>query len=514
MSQDGHYSELLLGVDIGTSSTKGVLARPSGEVVATAERSHEISSPYPGWAEHDAEDVWWREFKSVCNELMERQDSAQVAAVCTSGIGPCFVPVGESGQSLRPAILYGIDVRATTEIEELTDEFGFAQIVERCGNSLTAQSVGPKLVWLQRNEPELWEHVRYLLTAHTLVAYRLTGAYVLDHPSASLWEPLYSIDENCWIEEWSKEVAPGLRLPKLCWPTEVAGSVSQEGAEATGLPVGIPVAVGTSDAFSEAASVGVQRPGDVMIMYGTSTVALEVLSKPVASQNLWSTVGWLAGTYTLSGGTATSGALTTWLKKISGDMPYEELTEEAAAVPPGSDALVALPYFAGERTPISDPRARGIICGLTLSHGRDHLYRALLESAAYGLKHLLDTMHETAGKGKRFVAVGGGTKGALWPQIVSDVSGEPQELPKQTIGASYGDALLAGIACGLLDADASWNSVATRVEPNLDNREVYDKLYGVYRDLYPATASIAHSLADLQTIGGLAGGEFSDTTRR
>src|SRR5918998_741237 len=156
MIRDRRGSELLFGLDVGTSSTKGVLARLDGEVVASAERFHRVSSPRPGWAEHDAEEVWWREFKEVCAGLLEEVDG-RVVAVCVSGIGPCFVATGEGGHPLRPAILYGIDTRATREIEELTDMFGFANIVERCGNALTSQSTGPKIAWLRRTEPEVWK---------------------------------------------------------------------------------------------------------------------------------------------------------------------------------------------------------------------------------------------------------------------------------------------------------------------------------------------------------------------
>jgi xylulokinase len=199
---------------------------------------------------------------------------------------------------------------------------------------------------------------------------------------------------------------------------------------------------------------------------------------------------------------ATSGALTGWLKKISGDLPYDRLTEEAAGVPPGSDALVVLPYFAGERTPLFDPRARGLISGLTLSHGRGHLYRAMLEATAYGVRHIFEFMREAGGRGERLVAVGGGTKGGLWTQIVSDVTGRPQDLPEQTIGASYGDALLAARAVSLAGPETDWTRVLATVEPEAENREVYEELYRIYRDLYPATREQVHKLADMQGVGG------------
>jgi xylulokinase len=404
---------------------------------------------------------------------------------------------------LRPGILYGIDTRATREVEELTKKYGNEKVVDLCGNPLTTQSVGPKIAWLRRNEPETWKETRYFLMAHTFVTYRLTGEYVLDHPSAGMCEPLYNVWNNSWIEDWNDEIAPGLQMPNLRWPSEVVGEVTKEAAEMTGLPAGIPVACGTTDAWSEATSIGVREPGDRMLMYGTTMSVLEVVREALVTPNLWTTAGVFAGTNVLAGAMSTSGALTAWVKDLSGDLSYEYLTKEAAEVAPGSAGLIALPYFAGERAPISDPKARGVICGLTLSHGREHLYRAMLESTAFGVRHLFEAIREAGGEGKRLVAVGGGTKGGLWTQIVSDVIGEYQELPEQTIGASYGDALLAGISCGLIEADAAWSSMADIVRPNLSNHEIYDELYTLYKDLYPVTRSITHALADLQARSGL-----------
>jgi len=462
---------------------------------------HEVSMPHAGWAEHDAEEVWWKDFKEICAELLEGADG-RVAAVGLSGIGPCFLAAGEGGRPLRPGILYGIDTRASAEVEELTERYGNEKVIEVCGNPLTAQSVGPKIVWLARNEPEVWEETRYFLMSNTFVVHRLTGAYVLDHPSASMCEPLYNVEEHDWIKDWAEEVAPGLELPELLWPSDVAGEITEEAAEATGLPAGIPVAVGTVDAFAEAISVGVRNPGDLMLMYGTTMTTLEITEEVLPAPNMFSTAGPFKGTDVLVGAMSTSGALTEWVKGLTGDASFEELTEEAREVAPGSDGLVVLPYFAGERTPISDPDARGVICGLTLSHGRGHLYRAMLEATAFGARHLLEALRESGGKAERFVAVGGGTKGGLWTQIVSDAIGISQELPEQTIGAAYGDALLAGIACGLVETGTDWSTISEIVEPDPENREVYDELYEVYKDLYPATRPMSHVLADMQAREG------------
>jgi xylulokinase len=492
--------ELLLGIDLGTMSSKGVLCRPNGEVVATVERPHDVSMPRPGWVEHDAEEIWWEDFTAICSELLKGAEGT-VAAVGLSGIGPCFLAAGKDGNPLRPAILYGVDTRAAREVGELTERYGVENIIERCGNPLTSQSVGPKIAWLRRNEPGVWEETRYFFMSHTFVAFRLTGAYVLDHPAAGMCEPLYDHRERRWIGEWSREVAPGLKLPDLRWPAEIAGEITQEAADATGLPAGIPVVTGTVDAWSEAASIGVREPGDLMVMYGTTALTMEIVGEPLPSPDLWSTAGPLAGTDVLAGGMATSGALTEWVKKLSDGRSFAELTEEASRVPPGSEGLLVLPYFAGERNPISDPNARGVICGLTLRHSRGHIYRAMLEATAFGIRHLLESVHEAGGEARRLVAVGGGTKGGLWPQIVSDVIDEPQELPEQTIGAAYGNALLAGMGSGVLQPDTNWTSIAETVGPNPKNREIYDELYILYKDLYPATRDTVHALAALQRQG-------------
>lgn len=489
--------DLLLGIDIGTSSSKGILTGADGAEFATAERAHQLSLPRPGWAEHDAETVWWQDFLALCKELLAQADG-KIAAVCVSGIGPCVLVADEQGQPLRPAILYGIDTRAASEIAELTERYGAEKILERGGSPLTTQAVGPKLLWLQRHEPEVWRRTRYFLMASSFVVQRLTGEYVLDHHSASQCDPLYDLKGNCWIEEWAREVAPGLPLPRLVWPAEVVGTVTSDAAELTGLPMGTPVVAGTIDAWAEAASVGVREPGDLMLMYGTTMFIVEVLQDLKGSPKLWGTVGLFPGTETLAAGMSTSGALTGWLRQIANDLPYETLLAEASAVRPGAEGLVVLPYFSGERTPIFDPLARGVICGLTLSHGRGHLYRALLEATGYGVRHILEAMQEAGGGGKRLVAVGGGTKGGLWTQILSDITGRSQELPAQTIGACYGDAWLAAIGAGLASPETPWNTRVTIVEPNKAVSATYEALYKVYRDLYPATLSQVHALAKMQ----------------
>jgi xylulokinase len=342
-------TQLVLGIDIGTSSSKGVLARPDGTIVAVAERGHPLSLPQPGWAEHDAEATWWGDFLALCRELVGRANEAggQIEAVCISGIGPCLLAADASGNPLRPAILYGIDSRSTCEIAELTARYGADVILARSGTLLSSQAVGPKLAWLRRHEPEVWACTRQLLMANTFIAERLTGEYVLDHHSASQCDPLYEVQANRWADDWAAEIVPGLALPRLVWPGEVTGRVTAAAAAETGLVPGTPVAAGSIDAWVEAFSVDVREPGDVMLMYGTTLMVVGVVDALRPYPGLWGTTGLFPGTSTLSTGLATSGALTGWLREISGGPPFEQLVAEAASTAPGADGLVVLPHFAG-----------------------------------------------------------------------------------------------------------------------------------------------------------------------
>jgi xylulokinase len=491
---------LLLGVDIGTSSSKGVLVDPDGTIVATATREHTTSTPHPGWVEHDAVRVWWADFAAITAELLAQRGQAPVVAVGVSGIGPCALLADADGTPLRPAVLYGVDTRAVEEIAELTDRYGADTIVERSGSPLTSQAVGPKLAWLRRHEPDVWSRSRRLFMASSYLVHELTGVYVLDHHSASQCTPLYDSRENAWITEWADDIAPGLELPPLAWPGEVVGTVTSRAAERTGLPAGIPVVAGTIDAWAEAVSVGVTEPGDVMVMYGTTMFLVEVLAERRTWPTLWGTAGVQPGTYNLAAGMATSGAVTSWLRDLTGGS-YADLTADAAAAGAGAGGLLMLPYFAGERTPIFDPDARGMVMGLTLRHTRGHLYRAALEATAFGVRHNLEAMREAGGEARRLVAVGGGTQGGLWTQIVSDVVRRPQLIPAHTIGACYGDALLAGLALGVVKDRGVWNPTTRTVEPSSATEGLYEEMYGLYRDLYPATRDITHALAALGSSG-------------
>ncbi|MGA8979121.1 MAG: FGGY-family carbohydrate kinase [Pedococcus sp.] len=504
---------LVLGIDLGTASSKGVLTTADGVIVATTTRPRprSMSMPRPGWAEVDAETVWWGDVVAIARELVQAAAGAPVAAVCISGVGPCLVLCDERDRPLRPAILYGIDMRATAEIDDLNERFGVETILGVAGTPITAQAVGPKALWVRRNEPGVWAQARRWYNSSSYAVRRLTGEYVLDHHTASQCVPLYDLEARQWYEPWYAACMGELPAPRLAWPAEVVGAVSASAAEATGLAPGTPVCAGSVDAWAEAHSIGVRSPGDLMLMYGSTMFVLQVLEQPARHPPLWNTVGVDAGSWSLAAGMATSGTVTSWLQELVGDVPFETLVTEAAATPAGADGLLVLPYFAGERSPVFDPRARGIIAGLTLRHTRGHVFRAVYEGIAFGVRQLLELFDTPEHPVRRVVAVGGGTQGGLWTQVVSDVTGWEQDVPAQTVGASYGDALMAAVGAGLAPPDTDWTAPGTTVVPNPVVKERYDAMYEQYLALYPATRAQMHALATIQEMGQLASGGSSST---
>ncbi|MBA2768264.1 MAG: sugar kinase [Sporichthyaceae bacterium] len=492
---------MFLGVDIGTASSKAVAVAADGTLVASAIRPHLTTTPHPGWFEHDAEDVWWSDFRELTHEVLSTVPGHEVTCVGVSGIGPSTLLTDVGGQPLRAAILYGIDTRAEREIEELTETLGAGRLLEVNGNRLTSQAVGPKFLWVARHEPEVWERARRWYGASSWLVQRLTGEYVLDHYSASTSDPLYDLGRSDWWADGWAASAPGIERPRLAWPGDVVGEVHTAAAEACGIAAGTPVVAGTIDALAEAHSVGSDGIGDTMVMYGSTLFLIQTVARPAVHGGLWAASGRTPNTNSVAAGMATSGLVTTWFAEVTGQS-LGDLTAQAAEVPAGSDGLVLLPYFAGERTPLFDPRARGCWLGLTLGHTRAHLYRSALEGVAYGVRHNLDAMAEAGAPPRRLVAVGGGTRGNLWTHIVSDVTQLPQDLPTTTIGASYGDARLAAEAVGV-DTRA-WNPVAQRIEPDPSPAGLYDELYAVFRHTYPAIRDEMHRLAAAVTMRGSA----------
>ncbi|MDO4255394.1 MAG: FGGY family carbohydrate kinase [Kocuria sp.] len=488
---------MYLGVDIGTGSTKGVLVDEHGRIHHKKVVEHMMSTPRTGWAEFDAEAQWWAEIQEICQYLTTACTDQPLDGVCVSGMGPCLVLTDANLTPVRPAILYGVDTRAQEQIDQLTRSLGAEAIVESCGNALSSQSVGPKMRWVRDHEPQNFARSRYWFSAHNYIVAKLTGEYTVDHHTASQSDPLYDLVAAGWSSPWYSQVAEHLEPPRLVWPADVVGRITAEAAECTGIAVGTPVCAGTIDAWAEAWGAGVRDPGDTMLQYGSTFFVIQNLKEPSTHAQLWSTAGVAPESRCLAAGTATSGSLTTWWRHLWGDPEFSDLVTAAAQVPPGSRGVMVLPYFAGERTPIFDPDARGTVTGLTLSHGAPELFRATYEGIACGVRQILELLEDGAERPERLVAVGGGTSSDLWVQLVSNITGRTQEVPEQTIGAAYGDAMMVAQTVGGVDT-RRWTRVERVVEPQQEHQALYEEIFADFTQLYALNRELMHRSAARQ----------------
>ena len=502
---------LVIGIDIGTNNSKGVVCRTDGTVVARARLEHRVSSPRPGWFELDAETVLWGDTVAICRQLLvEIGGGGRVRAVAVTTCGPCLVPVDTEGRALRPAILYGVDTRAEAEIQELDGRIGRRAIVALSRMPLTSQAVGPKIAWVIAHEPDVARRTATWHTATSYVVAQLTGVAVIDHHQASYFTPFVDARRRAWDLRHAAGLDLDGRLPPIRWPGEVSGGVTASAAAVTGIAEGTPVLVGTSDGPTDALSVGASRPGIVAATYGSTTTLTTFADATGSTAGLWESEGWSAGQRCLAAGLSTSGAIVAWFRRefapdlpegddVAGDRALAILAKEAAGSPPGARGLVVLPYFSGERTPFADPLARGVIAGLSLAHGRGDLHRAILEGIAFGVRQILEAFSDAGVPVERIRAAGGGTLSPIAMQIVSDVTGREQDVPRETIGASFGAAFLAASTVGLVgrgdDRGDGWFRLDRRVSPDPAITAFYDRRYPLFRQLYRDTSGIVHELA-------------------
>lgn len=505
-------ADLLLGIDVGTASSKGVLLRPDGSFVADARADHAMSVPRPGWAEQDADAVWWADVRAIARELTGAVPTGdRIAGVACSAIGPSLLPLDEAGRPLRTGILYGVDTRATEQIAALAARHGSAALRAFSGHGLSSQAVGPKILWLREHEPEIADRARWFVTASTYLAYRLTGELAIDAHTASHWNPLFDSRTIAWSDRFADGITSLDRLPRIGWPADPVGVVTPAAAAETGLPAGTPVAIGTVDVQAEALSVGVADPGDLMIMYGSTMFFLLVTDHAMTADPLWLVAGAEPGRWALAAGLATGGSAMAWFRDrfapdlaaaeaAGGRNAFAALAAEAvdSAVADDREDVLFLPYLSGERTPVNDPSARGVVAGLSLHSTRGDAYRGLLEGIAYAARSNIEAMRDLGATLRRVVAVGGGTADPFFLQLVSDACGVEQTMPVSTIGAARGDAFLAGMAAGILRRDElpGWVAVAAIVRPDPGARAGHDRRHAAFRRLYLETRETVHGLVD------------------
>ena len=509
-----------LGIDTGTNSSKGALMDEEGRIVALHTVHHEMTNPTPGHYEHDADEDWWGDFCRISNALLENTgiDPQDIKAVGISALGADCLPVDENCRPLRKAILYGIDARATDEIAQLTEMYGEEQILKWYVRPLGSSDVMPKILWIKNKEPEVYEKTFKFLTGSSFITAKLTGNYVVDRfLGLASFNPLYDPDTWQPVPEYCAPVCRPDQLASIQESADIAGYVIKEAAKETGLSEGTPVITGTDDSGAEAISCGVVEPGKMMLQVGSSVYMILGTEHLVDDERLWREQFIVPGLCDISAGTNTAGSLTKWyrdniypdamaMESIGGRNAYEIMMDQIIKIPPGSDGLVTLPYFAGERTPINDSLARGMVFGLTLSHTREHMYRSALEAVGYSIQQQIRIMetHPDA-KVDRIIAVGGGALNPLWMQIITDILGKPVSTPMNTVGACFGDCLMAALGVrypGFEDYPSLTRYVRAgrTYEPDLENHRIYSEYQKIYDELYEQTKESAHRLSELASL--------------
>ena len=497
----------LLGVDIGTSETKGTLCDTDGNIMGTQKQKHDLLIPQPGFAEHDPAQ-WWSDFCSISNGLIAACgiDAADIVGVGCSAVASGLNFLDENFNPVRNTILYGIDTRSLAEIEEIHERIGKDQIQREYGETLSVDSYGPKILWVKNNQREIFDKVRYITISPGYINLKLTGKNCIDVYSAYLAAPIYDRGKRDWISERCDYIASKELLPEIFYSSEVIGHVTADAEKETGIKAGTPVVCGTTDAGAEALSGGVSLSGDTLVMYGSTVFVVHVTDRNRQGDNsLWNAVYLFPDTYTVLSGMATTGSLTQWLvntlgndfverARQTGENIFDMLFTNVDSISAGSDGLIVLPYFAGERMPIKDPLAKGVIFGLNLAHTRDHIVRAALEGIGYGLAQSLDIILETGLDMKHITAIGGGTKSEAWMQIMSDITGLEHRIMEKNEGASYGDAMLAALGTGVatLEEIKNWNKISYCIKPNPNHRQKYDEGKKLFKRLYEDTKELMH----------------------
>jgi xylulokinase len=501
-----------LGIDVGTGGTRALLIDEQGSVVASASAEHEnFASPRPGWAEQDPRD-WWR----ACGEAVRK-------ALASSGVGAADIRcVGFSGQMhgavlldaadevVRPALIW-CDQRSAAQCQELEEMFGRDTLIRLTCNPPLTNFTLTKFLWVRETEPDKWARVAHVMLPKDYVRFRLTGERAIDVADAS-GTLLLDVAHRRWSAEvLSKTGIKESTLPALFESPDVCGKISAAGAEATGLRAGTPVVAGAGDQAAGAVGMGIARAGAVSATIGTSGVVFASTDRPAMDPQgrLHTFCHAIPGRWHVMGVTQAAGLSLRWyrdnfgaaspaVQKKDGRDPYDVLAQEAAAAPAGSEGAFWVPYLMGERTPHLDPNARAALVGLTASHTRAHVIRAIMEGVAYSLQDTFTIFGEMKIPVASIRLGGGGARSPLWRQIQADVYGHEVEIVAAEEGAAYGAAILAGVGAGgwpnVEQACDAVVRVAKRVAPSPKDSAVMQTAYPTYRQVYPALKTLCSGL--------------------
>lgn len=500
----------LLGIDIGTTGVKAVVVDATGAVLAQASQEYPTALPQPNWAEQDP-DAWWSATCNVLQRLKHEQgvDLAEIAAVGVSCQAPTVTPVDASGRPLSPAQLW-MDRRAEAECAWLRQQMGEESITQTNGGRIDPYYLAPKWLWLREHAPEIYRQTHALLFTNGYLVHKLCGVFCMDLSHG----PLTLFFDSARLT-WSTDLLARMgldarQLPPLLACSQVAGEVTREAAAFTGLRPGTPVVAGMTDGTAAGLEAGLVRPGDAVEMTGQSTVLLICSDKPYLGRDLIPLGHAVPGYFLVVGAQVASGGALRWFRDQLGEAEraeaarlgvdaFELLAQQAAQRPVGANRLIFLPYMYGERSPIWDSNARGVFFGLSLASIKGDLVRAVMEGAAYGLRHNMAVAEAAGFRANSVACVGGGARSALWNQIKADVLQRRITLPKAAIGAALGDAMVAAVGAGIYATveDAVTNMVTPGAEflPNPVHAATYDALYEIYLRLYPALRELFVDLA-------------------
>jgi xylulokinase len=478
-------SASLVGIDVGTSGVKGLAIDEHGGVLARAEASYPLSTPRPGWAEQDPA-AWWEATEAVLARL--RRSVGRPEGIGVSGQMHGLVAVDRRDRVRRPAILWN-DQRTARECAEIETTLGLERLVALTGNRALPGFTAPKLLWLRRHEPDTYAALARVMLPKDYVRLRLCGEHATDVSDAS-----GTLLLNVAARRWSDQVLQALELPARWLPR-----VLESGTEAGRTADGVPVAAGAGDQAAGALGVGVDRPGPLSVVLGTSGVVFCALPDFAADPQgrVHAFCHAVPATWHAMGVMLSAAGSLQWLRAAAApDLGYEELVGEAAAWPAGTEGLVFLPYLAGERTPHADPDARGAFAGLSVRHDRGALTRAVLEGVAFGLRDSLDLIDELGGKSSLGRVSGGGARNDLWLRIAASVLEIPLQRVAVDEGAAFGAAILGGVAASLWgdvgEGVAATVNAGQTIEPVPEWVEVYAEVRERYRALYPALRSVVN----------------------
>ncbi|MGZ8630311.1 MAG: xylulokinase [Actinomycetota bacterium] len=489
---------VVLGLDISTTATKALLMEADGRLRGTAAVDYPTSSPRTGWSEQDPA-LWWTAAIESIREVLATSGTPgeAVEAVGLAGQMHGLVLLAADQRVLRPAILWN-DQRTTAECDEIRAEVGAERLLEITGNDALTGFTAPKLLWVRRHEPDVWEHIAHVLLPKDSVRLHLSGDLATDCADGA-----GTLLMDLAQRDWSPAILECLQIPRGWLPTTVegpdpTGAVSPEAAAATGLRSGTPIVGGGGDQAAAAVGVGAVAPDVLSVSLGTSGVVFASTEGPIvepegrlhafchAVPDRWHLMGVML---------SAAGSLRWYRDTLAPNATFWQLMDEAATVPRGCDGLTFLPYLTGERTPHPDPLARGAFVGLTARHTRAHLTRAVLEGVAFGLRdslELLQAMKLAAHAETRLT--GGGSRSAVWRQIIADVLATPVASMESAEGAAFGAAMLASVGAGWHASVDDAVGAAVRVEGLTDvvDADAYEPVYHRFRALYPALAPTFH----------------------